>query len=42
MGLLHGASFSPHAVLVLASTMVFWLTVAIAMSNRKELTYATD
>ena len=42
VGLLHGATFSPHAVLVLASTMVFWLTVAIALSNRKELSYATD
>ena len=42
VGLMHGASFSPHALLVLASTIVFWLTVAIALSNRKELSYATD
>jgi len=42
VGLLHGATLSPHALLVLASTIVFWLTVAIALSNRKELSYATD
>jgi len=42
VGLLHGATLSPHALLVLVSTMAFWLTVAIALSNRKELSYATD
>ena len=42
VGLLHGATFAPHALLVLLSTMVFWLTIAIALSNRKELSYATD
>jgi hypothetical protein len=41
-GLLHGATFSPHAVLVILSTIAFWTVVAIAMSNRKELSYATD
>jgi hypothetical protein len=42
VGLLHGATFSPHAFLMLASTVVFWLVVAIALVNRKELSYATD
>jgi hypothetical protein len=42
VGLLHGATFSPHAVLLLASTALFWLVVAIALVNRKELSYATD
>ena len=42
VGLLHGATLSPHALLVLVSTMLFWLTVAIAFANRKELSYATD
>ena len=40
--LLHGASWSSHALLVILSTIVFWTVVAIAMSNRKELSYATD
>jgi hypothetical protein len=40
--LAHGASWSNHALLVILSTIAFWLVVAIAMSNRKELSYATD
>jgi hypothetical protein len=40
--LLHGESFSPHAMFKLASTIVFWVVVAMVMVNRKELTYATD
>ena len=40
--LVHGATFSPHAVLVILSTTLFWIVVAIAMSNQKELSYATD
>ena len=40
--LYHGAGFSPHAVLVYASTTLFWFVVACAMVNRKELSYATD
>ncbi len=42
VGLAHGATWSNHALLVILSTIVFWLVVAIAMSNRKELSYATD
>ena len=42
VSLVHGASWSSHALLVILSTIVFWLVVAIAMSNRKELSYATD
>ncbi len=42
IGLLHGGAFSPHAFFQVASTIVFWLVVAIAMVNRKELSYATD
>ena len=42
VGLAHGASWSSHALLVILSTIAFWLVVAIAMSNRKELSYATD
>jgi ABC-type transport system involved in multi-copper enzyme maturation permease subunit len=42
IGLAHGATFSPHALFQIASTIVFWLVVAIVMVNRKELSYATD
>ena len=42
LGLAHGATWSSHALLVILSTIAFWLVVAIAMSNRKELSYATD
>ena len=42
VALLHGATFSSHALLVVLSTVAVWLVVAVAMSNRKELSYATD
>jgi ABC-type transport system involved in multi-copper enzyme maturation permease subunit len=42
VGLAHGATFSPHAFFMIASTVVFWLVVAIVLVNRKELSYATD
>jgi hypothetical protein len=40
--LLHGAGISGHAVLLYASTVLFWFVVGCAMVDRKELSYATD
>ena len=38
----YGQALSPHAVFQYASTVVFWLVVAVLLVNRKQLSYATD